>query len=104
MLHEEIWRLLYLGVIEVGQSDYASSMTLVESSGKEPLLCVDYRKLNAKTRTEHFPLSNIEEVAERVSGALYHCYGFDKKLFSNSSHGGSAEICGVCDTFWDFYP
>ncbi|XP_035217346.1 uncharacterized protein LOC118190700 [Stegodyphus dumicola] len=46
ILKEEIRRLLELGVIEVGQSDYAWPMILVEVSGKDPRPCIDYRKLN----------------------------------------------------------
>jgi hypothetical protein len=59
ILREEIKRLLDLGVIEIGQSDYASPMILVESPGKDPRPCVDYRRLNAITRTEFFPMPNI---------------------------------------------
>lgn len=59
IMREEIRRLLDLVVIEVGQSDYAPPMILVESTGKDPRPCVDYRKLNAKTRTEFFTLPNI---------------------------------------------
>ncbi|MCP8719654.1 MAG: reverse transcriptase domain-containing protein, partial [Asgard group archaeon] len=71
ILKEEIRRLLELGVIEVGQSDYASPMILVEVPGKDPRPCIDYRKLNAKTMTEFFPLPNIEEVVEKVSAAPF---------------------------------
>lgn len=46
-------------------------MILVESTGKDPRPCVDYRKLNAKTRTEFFPLPNIEEVVEKVSAVPF---------------------------------
>ena len=71
ILKEEIRRLLELGVIEVGQSDYASPVILVESPGKDPHSCIDYRKLNSKTMTEFFPLPNIEEVVEKVSAAPF---------------------------------
>ncbi|XP_035205467.1 uncharacterized protein LOC118180492 [Stegodyphus dumicola] len=71
ILKEEIRRLLELGVIEVGQSDYASPMILVEVPGKDPRPCIDYRKLNSRTMTEFFPLPNIEEVVEKVSAAPF---------------------------------
>ena len=44
-------------------------MILVESPGKDPGPCVNYRALNAKTRVEFFPLPHIEEVVEKVSSA-----------------------------------
>ncbi|GFX17986.1 retrovirus-related Pol polyprotein from transposon 17.6 [Trichonephila clavipes] len=47
ILREEIKRLLELGVIEIGQSDYTSPLIfLVESPNKDPRPCVDYRRLN----------------------------------------------------------
>ncbi|GFV84213.1 retrovirus-related Pol polyprotein from transposon 17.6 [Trichonephila clavipes] len=49
ILREEIKRLLELGVIEIGQSDYTSPLILVESPNKDPRPCVDYRRLNEIT-------------------------------------------------------
>ena len=71
ILKEEIRRLLKLAVIEVGESDYASPMILVEYPGKDPCPCIDYMKLNSKTMTEFFRLPNIEEVIEKISAALF---------------------------------
>ena len=48
---------------------WSSPMILVESPGKDPGPCVNYRALNAKTRVEFFPLPHIEEVVEKVSSA-----------------------------------
>lgn len=71
ILREEIKRLLELGVIEIGQSEYTSPIILVECPGKDPRPCIDYRKINEVTRTEFFPLPHIEELVERVSAAPY---------------------------------
>ncbi|GFX16806.1 retrovirus-related Pol polyprotein from transposon 412 [Trichonephila clavipes] len=71
ILKNEINRMLKLGIIEVGESDYISPMILVEVAGKEPRLCIDYRKLNGIIRTEYFPLPNIEERVETVSAAKF---------------------------------
>ncbi|GBN61132.1 hypothetical protein AVEN_240849-1 [Araneus ventricosus] len=46
-------------------------MILVETIGREPRPCIDYRKLNAITKTQYFPLPNIEERVERVAAANY---------------------------------
>ncbi|KAF8791633.1 hypothetical protein HNY73_006474 [Argiope bruennichi] len=53
--------MLDLKIIEIGQSDYASPMILVESPGKDLRPCIDYRRLNSIVRTQYFPLPNIEE-------------------------------------------
>ncbi|GFW48288.1 retrovirus-related Pol polyprotein from transposon 297 [Trichonephila clavipes] len=71
ILKNEINRMLKLGIIEVGESDYMSPMILVEVAGKEPRPCIDYRKLNGFIRTEYFPLPNIEERVEKVSAAKF---------------------------------
>ncbi|GFW79268.1 retrovirus-related Pol polyprotein from transposon 412 [Trichonephila clavipes] len=71
ILREEIKRLLELGVIEIGQSDYTSTLILVESPNKDPRPCVDYRRLNEITRAEIFPLPKMEKIVEKVSAAPY---------------------------------
>ena len=53
-------------MIEVDQSDYAKPMILMECPGKIPKPCINYRVLNAKTQMEFFPLSDIEQVVEKV--------------------------------------
>ncbi|RVW92716.1 hypothetical protein CK203_041579 [Vitis vinifera] len=37
-------------------------------------VCIDYRKLNAVTRKDHFPLPFIDQVLERVSGHPFYCF------------------------------
>lgn len=46
-------------------------MFIVESPGKEPQPCIDYRKLNAITKTKLFPIPNVKAFIERVSAAQY---------------------------------
>ncbi|GBL94279.1 hypothetical protein AVEN_16802-1 [Araneus ventricosus] len=71
ILKQEIKRMLDLGVIEVGESDFSSPLILVEAPEEEPRPCIDYRKLNSVTREENFPLPNIEERVEAVASAKY---------------------------------
>ncbi|GFV08847.1 hypothetical protein TNCV_3820901 [Trichonephila clavipes] len=54
-----------------GESDFTSPLILVEVRGKEARPCIDYRRLNKVTRTQFFPLPNIEELLENVSAAKY---------------------------------
>lgn len=71
ILKSEIQRMLELGIIKEGESDYTSPMILVEALGREPRPCVDYRKLNEITRAEFFPLPNIEERVEQVAASKF---------------------------------
>ncbi len=63
--------MLDLKIFEIGESDYTSPMILVETPGRDPRPCNDYRKLNSLVQIEYFPLSNIEERVERVSASKY---------------------------------
>ncbi|GFV35946.1 hypothetical protein TNCV_2867041 [Trichonephila clavipes] len=71
LLQEEIRKMLKYQVIEIGESDYASPMILVENPGKEPRPCIDYRKLNEVIRTQFYPLPNIEHRIETAAAAKY---------------------------------
>ena len=36
-------------------------------------VCIDYRKLNASTRKDHFPLPFIDQMLERLAGKSHYC-------------------------------
>ncbi|GFX61377.1 hypothetical protein TNCV_4894211 [Trichonephila clavipes] len=71
ILKSEVNKMLELKIIESGESDFTSPLILVEAQGKEERPCIDYRRLNKITRTQFFPLPNIEELLEKVSAAKY---------------------------------
>ncbi|CAM8908355.1 unnamed protein product [Rhodiola kirilowii] len=37
-------------------------------------MCIDYRKLNAVTRKDHFPLPFIDQMLDRLAGKPYFCF------------------------------
>ena len=37
-------------------------------------VCIDYRKLNASTRKDHFPLPFVDQMLERVAGHEFYCF------------------------------
>ena len=37
-------------------------------------VCIDYHKLNAMTRKDHFPLLVIDQMLERLAGHAYYCF------------------------------
>ncbi|RVW48848.1 Retrovirus-related Pol polyprotein from transposon 17.6 [Vitis vinifera] len=57
--------------ITVVQNEKGEEITTRLTSGWR--VCIDYRKLNAVTRKDHFPLPFIDQVLERVSGHPFYC-------------------------------
>ncbi|GJY64387.1 hypothetical protein Tco_0465847 [Tanacetum coccineum] len=58
-------------------------MTVVENEDNELIptrlvtgwrVCIDYRKLNDATRKNHFPLSFMDQMLERLAGNEYYCF------------------------------
>ena len=58
-------------------------MTIVENEGGDLIptrvdsgwrVCIDYRKLNAATRKDHYPLPFIDQMLERISGHAYYYF------------------------------
>lgn len=68
-VRDHISELLKKGVIQESFSPYASPVVLVRKSDGRLRLCVDYRRLNSKTRRDAFPLPCIDESLDALSGA-----------------------------------
>ena len=56
----EIKSLLELGIIEPSTNQWAAPIILVPKKEGSSRMCVDYRKLNAVTQSEPYPLLRIE--------------------------------------------
>ena len=37
-------------------------------------ICIDYRKQNKATRNDHFPLSFLDQMLDRLAGHEYYCF------------------------------
>ncbi|CAF1074989.1 unnamed protein product [Brachionus calyciflorus] len=58
-------------IIEPSTSPWASPVIIVPKKDGTRRFCVDYRKLNKKTRTERWPLPRIEDILDRLSGSNF---------------------------------
>ncbi|KAL1212237.1 RNA-directed DNA polymerase-like protein [Cardamine amara subsp. amara] len=90
---KEIMKLLEAGIIyPISDSDWVSpvhvvpkkgGVTVVQNEKNELILtrtvtghrmCIDYRKLNAATRKDHFPLPFIDRMLERLASHPYYYF------------------------------
>ena len=66
---EHIQKLLENKIIKESTSPYASPIVLVRKKDNSLRLCVDNRRLNAKTHKDAYPLPRINESFDALSGA-----------------------------------
>ena len=65
----ESW--LKQGIIRPSKSPYASQVVIVRKKSGEIRLCIDFRKLNAISIRDSFPLPRIEEALQAVQAAVW---------------------------------
>ncbi|CAN6679349.1 unnamed protein product [Malus baccata var. baccata] len=93
VVKNEVIKLLDCGVIyPISDSRWVSPMqvvpkksgvTVVKNEEQELVptrvvtgwrVCIDYRKLNAMTRKDHFPLPFLDQMLERLAGYKFYCF------------------------------
>ena len=61
-------------------------------------VCVDYRKLNAATRKDHFPLPFIDQMLDRLAGKEFYCFldgysGYNQIAVAPEDQGKTTFTC-----------
>ncbi|KAJ8394697.1 hypothetical protein AAFF_G00042970 [Aldrovandia affinis] len=62
-----------MGVIEPSSSPWAAPAVLVWKKNGEWRFCADYRRLNAVTRKDAYPLPRIDEALDHIAGSSWFC-------------------------------
>lgn len=70
-IERQVAKLLEDNMIQESKSPFASPVLLVKKKTGEWRLCVDFRRLNAYTVKNKFPLPIIEELFEELQGAKW---------------------------------
>ena len=70
-LNKEVERLLKSGIIRKSYSPWAFPVVIVGKKGGDKWLCIDYRKLNAETKVDSYPLSHIDDLLNSLGGATW---------------------------------
>ena len=73
IVNAEVERLLEEGLIEPSDSPWSSPVVLTTKKDGTPRLCVDLRRVNNVTRKDAYPLPNIQECLDSLSGAKWFC-------------------------------
>ena len=61
----------WAGLTIMNNKDGQLVRTLIQSGW---IVCIDYHKLNAATRNDHFPLPFIDQMVECLAGHEYYCF------------------------------
>ncbi|CAM4558036.1 unnamed protein product [Caretta caretta] len=70
-LEREVRDMLALGVIQSSASPWASPVVLVPKKDGSDWFCVNYRKLNAITVSDAYPMPRPDELLNKLGGARY---------------------------------
>ena len=68
-ISKQLTELIDLGLIRPSNSDFGAPILLVKKKDDTFRMCIDYRRLNAITRKDSFPLPLIEDLIDKLQGA-----------------------------------
>ena len=71
IINECIDNMLKLKVIEPSKSEWASPIVLVKKPDESERFCVDYRKVNAETVKDCYPMLTVEDKLNKLHGSKY---------------------------------
>ena len=63
--------MLHDGIIQPSHSPWAAPMVLVPKKNGTLRIYIDYRKLNAVTRPDPFPIPRIDDLLDGISSAKF---------------------------------
>ena len=71
VVHQELQEMEQAGVIEPSTSPWAAPIVPVKKKDGSLRLCVDYRRLNAASRTDAYPMPRIDDLVDQLGGARF---------------------------------
>ena len=70
-MKEELKKMMEDGVIEESRSGWGTPVVLIKKKDGSLRFCVDYRKLNALTSPDAYPMPRVDEILDQLGGAKY---------------------------------
>ena len=71
VIEQEVQRMLKEGIIRPSSSPWSSPVVLVRKSDGSWRFCVDFRRVNAVTHQDAYPLPRIDATLESLSGSKF---------------------------------
>lgn len=71
IIEEHVTDMLNRGIIQPSVSPWASSVVLVKKKDNTDRFCVDFRRLNAVTRKDSYPLPRIDDTLDALNGTQF---------------------------------
>lgn len=71
IMNEELDQMLALGVVEKSRSPWSSPVLLVPKKDKTYRFCIDYRRLNAVTAKDAYPIPYVSNILDRLRDAQF---------------------------------
>ena len=71
LIGEQVSDMLKEGVIEPSTSSWCSPVVLVAKKNGDIRFCIDYRRLNAVSDRDMYPMPHVDDVIGRLDGAQY---------------------------------
>ena len=68
---EELREMERSGIIEPSNSEWAAPVVLVTKKDGSLRFCVDYRKLNAVSRSDAYPMPRVDQLIDKLGSAAY---------------------------------
>ncbi|XP_026005285.1 uncharacterized protein LOC113010452 [Astatotilapia calliptera] len=128
-LRQEVEKMLELGVIEPSCSEWCSPVVIIFKKDGSLRICIDFRKLNAISEFDAYPMPRIEDLLEKIGAAQYIttldlCKGYWQVpleetsrpytafrtpaglfqftwMMSSSSATRGRSICSICRRSWE---
>ena len=76
MVKQEIDKLLQVGfVFPVEESDWVSPIVISVKKNGKLRVCVDFKKLNAVTKKDHYPIPFSDQILDEVAGNEWYSFG-----------------------------
>ena len=71
IMWKEVDEMLKDGIVEPSQSDWASPVVMVKKPGGKYRFCIDFRRVNAVTKRDAYPIPNMTGILDELRLAHY---------------------------------